>query len=86
MKTIKRTLAVLLTMLMLISPVPLGVMNVSAADSPVKTILDKVESVYSAGTYFTANRKACNHSSGTTCNNCKLATILDSADCKTIKR
>ncbi|MBQ5970610.1 MAG: InlB B-repeat-containing protein [Clostridia bacterium] len=86
MKTIKRTFAVLLTLLMLMSAVPVGVVNVAAADNPIKTILDRVESVYSAGTYFTANRKACNHASTTTCNNCKLATILDSADCKTIKR
>ncbi len=86
MKTIKRTLAVVLTLLMLIGVVPVGVMNASASSSSVKTVLDEVESVYSAGTYFTANRKACNHSSGSTCSNCKLATILDSADCKKIKK
>ncbi len=37
MKTIKRTLAVMLTLLMLISAVPLGMMNVSAADEWVNS-------------------------------------------------
>ena len=91
MKTIKRTLAVLLTLLMLIGAVPLGVMpsapfEAGAVENPVKIILDEVYSVYPHGSYFTANRSACNHSSTTTCNNCKLATILDSTDCKKIKR
>ncbi len=48
MKTIKRTLAVLLTLLMLMSAVPVGMMNVSAADEWVPSgqqqTLDCVES------------------------------------------
>ena len=87
MKTIKRTLAVMLTLLMLISAVPLGVMNISVTASAVTDYAAEINSIkkeYPNGSYFTKSGKRCEHASvlirypngAYPCTNCQLHCIL----------
>ncbi len=87
MKVKKRTrfLSLILSLVMIISIIPMGALNLEAMavtnKDTVKSVLDAIAKEYPNGSYFSVNGKACNHSSGggrsPLCTNCHLAHILD---------
>lgn len=83
-----RLLSLILTIMMLVSIVPMSGMTVNAsavgADA-VKNTINSIKSEYPNGSYFSKNGKRCEHGSifrayadGTICHNCELHPILKS--------
>lgn len=83
-----RLLSLILTILMLVSIVPMSGMTIKASavsEATVKNTINSIKSEYPNGSYFSKNSKRCEHGSvfkaypnGTTCYNCELHSILKS--------
>lgn len=83
-----RLLSLILTILMLVSIVPMSGMTIKASavsEATVKNTINSIKSEYPNGSYFSKNGKRCEHGSvfkaypnGTTCYNCELHSILKS--------
>ena len=86
-KHVKKLLAMTLAIVMILSAVPLTsiIGNVgflptaeaAASEDSVRSVINSIKKDYPHGSYFSVNRKACNHGSRSTCNNCKLRSILE---------
>lgn len=71
----KKTLAILLSMVLMLSVMPLGLFTVTASaeeTNGVQLKLDELRAVYDTGTYFTVNGEACTDYA---CYNCSLSNI-----------
>jgi len=68
----KRILSIVLVLCMVCTLLPVAAIAANGVDAKIQSILND----FPSGTYFTANGQGCGHSSGSTCDNCKLSNVL----------